>query len=38
MEIVITDLTKQYRENVVLNHVSLTIGNGMYGLLGRNGA
>lgn len=38
MEIIITDLTKQYRENVVLNHVSLTIGNGMYGLLGRNGA
>lgn len=38
MEIKITALNKCYRDNVVLNDISLTIENGMYGLLGRNGA
>lgn len=38
MEIKITDLQKTYGKNPVLHHISLTIGNGMLGLLGRNGA
>lgn len=39
MTIQITDLTKQYSKNTVaLNHVSLTIGKGIFGLLGRNGS
>lgn len=38
MQIEITALKKCYGENAVLNGISLTIGNGMYGLLGRNGA
>ncbi len=38
MEIKISALKKCYRGNVVLNDISLTIGNGMWGLLGRNGA
>lgn len=38
MEIKVKELQKKYRKNVVLNNISLTIGNGMFGLLGRNGA
>lgn len=38
MHIEITSLKKCYGDNVVLNDISLTIGEGMYGLLGRNGA
>lgn len=38
MRIEITALKKCYGDNAVLNDISLTIGNGMYGLLGRNGA
>lgn len=38
MEIEVTALQKSYGKNMVLNNISLTIGNGMFGLLGRNGA
>ncbi len=38
MEIRIQDLKKDYRQKTVLDNISLTIGNGMFGLLGRNGA
>lgn len=38
MQIEITELKKSYGENAVLKDISLTIENGMYGLLGRNGA
>lgn len=38
MEIEVTALQKTYGRNTVLNNISLTIGNGMFGLLGRNGA
>lgn len=38
MLIEITALKKCYGGNAVLKDISLTIGNGMYGLLGRNGA
>lgn len=38
MEIVIKNLSKNYRRKVALKNVSVTIHSGMYGLLGRNGA
>lgn len=38
MQIEITSLKKCYGDNLALNDVSLKIENGMYGLLGRNGA
>lgn len=38
MEIEVTAIQKTYGKNTVLNNISLTIGNGMFGLLGRNGA
>ena len=38
MEIKIQALTKKYGQKTVLDNISLTIGNGMFGLLGRNGA
>ena len=38
MQIEITGLQKCYGGNAVLKDISLTIENGMYGLLGRNGA
>lgn len=38
MEIKIQALKKNYGQKTVLDNVSLTIGNGMFGLLGRNGA
>ena len=36
--IVIENLVKKYKGLIALNDVSLTIGQGMFGLLGRNGA
>lgn len=38
MEIQITSLEKAYGNKAALNGVSLSIGNGMFGLVGRNGA
>jgi len=38
MEIVIKDLSKNYGEKQALRHVNLTISQGMFGLLGPNGA
>ena len=38
MEIQIQALKKNYGQKAVLDNISLTIGNGMFGLLGRNGA
>ncbi len=38
MKIEITSLKKCYGDHVILDDISLMIGNGMYGLLGRNGA
>lgn len=38
MEIKIQALKKNYGQKTVLDNISLTIGNGMFGLLGRNGA
>lgn len=38
MEIVIDNLSKKYGKKEAIKSVSLTIPNGMYGLLGRNGA
>lgn len=38
MEIVIDNLSKKYGKKEAVKSVSLTIPNGMYGLLGRNGA
>lgn len=38
MEIVISNLSKNYGKKEVLKNVSLTVPSGMYGLLGRNGA
>lgn len=34
----IKNLTQRYGRKTALNHIDLSIGNGMYGLLGRNGA
>ena len=38
MEIQIQALKKNYGQKAVLDNISLTIGHGMFGLLGRNGA
>ena len=38
MEIQMQALKKNYGQKAVLDNISLTIGNGMFGLLGRNGA
>ena len=38
MEIIINNLSKRYGKKEVLRNISLTIPEGMYGLLGRNGA
>lgn len=38
MEIVIDNLSKKYGKKEAIKSVSLTVPNGMYGLLGRNGA
>jgi ABC-type multidrug transport system ATPase subunit len=38
MKIKIEDLTKVYGSHVALDHVSLTLNEGIYGILGENGA
>lgn len=38
MELRIENLTKQYGTNVAVNNLSITLGCGVYGLLGANGA
>jgi len=38
MNIVINNLSKRYGKTIALNNVSVTINEGMYGLLGKNGA
>lgn len=38
MEIIINNLSKRYGKKEILRNISLTIPEGMYGLLGRNGA
>ena len=38
MQLVIEQLTKQYKQKVVVNNLSLKLNNGLYGLLGENGA
>lgn len=38
MEIQIQNLKKNYGRTAALDNISLTIGNGMFGLLGRNGS
>ncbi len=38
MQLIIEQLTKQYKEKIVVNNLSLKLNNGLYGLLGENGA
>lgn len=38
LEIEIKNLSKNYGKKQALDHVNLTISQGMFGLLGRNGA
>lgn len=38
MELVINNLTKQFKNKVAVDHVSLCLHSGVYGLLGTNGA
>lgn len=38
MELKITDLTKTFKNTTAVDHVDLTMGRGVYGLLGVNGA
>lgn len=38
MNVAVNNLTKKYGRNAVLNNLSVTINEGMYGLLGKNGA
>lgn len=38
LKIQVKDLDKYYGKKHALDHVNLTIGPGMFGLLGRNGA
>lgn len=38
MELVIDRLSKQYKNRIVVDRVSVTLGKGVYGLLGENGA
>lgn len=38
MELVLDGVTKQYRNKVVVDHLSTTLNEGVYGLLGANGA
>ena len=37
-EIILKDVSKYYGKKQALRNIDLTIGNGMFGLLGRNGA
>ena len=34
----VTELTKAFRDTMAVDHISCTLGNGVYGLLGVNGA
>ncbi len=38
MELVLENLTKEYRNTMAVDHISYTMKNGIYGLLGTNGA
>lgn len=38
MELVIDRVTKQYKNKIAVDRISLTLGKGIYGLLGANGA
>lgn len=38
MELNITDLTKQFKHTMAVDHISYTLTSGVYGLLGANGA
>ena len=38
MELCINNLTKQFKDKLAVDHVSLTITPGVWGLLGANGA
>lgn len=38
MELVIENVTKRYKEKTVVDHISLNLTKGVYGLLGANGA
>ncbi|HZJ76452.1 MAG TPA: ATP-binding cassette domain-containing protein [Oscillospiraceae bacterium] len=37
-KLVLSNLTKKYGELIAVNHVSLSLTHGLYGLLGANGA
>lgn len=38
MQLEITDLTRTFKDAAAVDHISCTLGNGVYGLLGVNGA
>jgi ABC-2 type transport system ATP-binding protein len=38
MAITINNLTKKYGKNTVISNITVNINEGMYGLLGKNGA
>lgn len=38
MELKVTQLTKQYGPKTAVDHLDITLSNGVYGLLGANGA
>lgn len=38
MELKVTDLTKKFQNTAAVDHISLSLGSGVYGLLGVNGA
>lgn len=38
LELELKDLTKQYGKKTAVDHISLTLTGGVYGLLGANGA
>lgn len=38
MELIIDRLSKHYKQNIAVDRISLTLGTGVYGLLGANGA
>lgn len=38
MELVLDEVTKQYKDKIVVDHLSATLKEGVYGLLGANGA
>ena len=38
MELIINDISKQYKDKMAVNHISIKLQKGIYGLLGENGA